>query len=172
MPGRPSFRRLRPNREHNAGFLTFEAVVTYPFHPLAGRTVLVIGQHEHDGIRHFLIRQPNGGSYQIPDWMLDPAASHLAIVSVPRLPISQLVLLRALVDRLVTSPLKEGSTGRIGHDKVASETSRSVRCTNRADRIDRSRTPEGGSTFAGVADGSSNEAAPSAVGLRQKGDRQ
>src|SRR5690242_21308455 len=45
----PNAGPLHPNREHNAGFLTFEAVVTYPFHPLAGRTVLVIGQHEHDG---------------------------------------------------------------------------------------------------------------------------
>ena len=37
------------------GFSTYEAVVTYPFHPLAGQTVLVIGDYEHDGIRHFLI---------------------------------------------------------------------------------------------------------------------
>jgi hypothetical protein len=42
-------------------------VVSYPFHPLVGQTVLVIGEHEHDGIRHFLIRQPSGSSYQIPD---------------------------------------------------------------------------------------------------------
>jgi hypothetical protein len=42
-------------------------VVSYPFHPLVGQTVLVIGEHEHDGIRHFLIRQPSGSSYQSPD---------------------------------------------------------------------------------------------------------
>ena len=60
-----------------------------------GQTVLVIGCHEHDGIRHFLIRQPSGGAYQVPDWMFDPVANGLTIVSVPRLPISQLVLMRA-----------------------------------------------------------------------------
>lgn len=46
----------------------------------------MIGEHEHDAIRHFLIRQPSGGSCQIPDWMFDPAANGLAIVSVLRIP--------------------------------------------------------------------------------------
>jgi hypothetical protein len=119
-------------------------VVSYPFHPLAGQTVLVIGDHEHDGIRHFLIRQPRGGSYQIPDWMFDPAANGLAIVSVPRLPISQLVLLRTLIDRLVTSPSKEGSTGGVDDGEVVPDTNRPVHQTSRADRIDRPRTREGG----------------------------
>jgi hypothetical protein len=67
---------------HNAGFLTFETVVTYPIHPLVGETVLVIGDYEHDGIRHFLIRQSSGGSYQVPDWMFDPAATRLAVISI------------------------------------------------------------------------------------------
>ena len=70
---------------HNAGFLTFEAVITYPFHPLAGQTVLVVGDYEHSGIHHLLIRQ-------VPDWMFSQTASALAIVVDPRLPISQLVL--------------------------------------------------------------------------------
>jgi hypothetical protein len=48
-----------------------------------------------------LIRQPSGGSCQIPGWMFDPAANGLALVSVLRIPISQLVLLRAIIDRLV-----------------------------------------------------------------------
>jgi Family of unknown function (DUF5372) len=50
-------------------------VVTYPFHPLVGQTVLVTGGHEHDGVDYLLIRQPHGGSFQIPGWMFDPAAS-------------------------------------------------------------------------------------------------
>jgi hypothetical protein len=88
-------------------------VVSYPFHPLVGQTVLVIGEHAHDGIHHFLIRQPSGGFYQIPDWMFDPIANDLAIVSIPRLPVSQLMLLRA-------PPSKEGSTGGVGDGKVGS----------------------------------------------------
>src|ERR1700761_9551042 len=162
-----SMTRQRPNRGHNAGFLTFEAVVSYPFHPLVGQTVLVIGEHEHDGIRHFLIRQPSGGSYQIPDWMFDPAANGLAIVSVLRIPISQLVLLRAIIDRLVASPSKEGSTGGVGDDEVVPGTNRPVCQTSRADRVDRRRTPESGGAFAGVADGSRDEADQPVAGRRQ-----
>ena len=100
----PNSRHPRPSRGHSAGFLTFEAVITYPFHPLVGQTVLVVGDHEHDGIHHFLIRQPHGGSYQVPDWMFAPSASTPAIVAVPRLPVGQLVLLRGLVDRLIACP--------------------------------------------------------------------
>lgn len=68
MPNSP---HRSPSRGHSAGFLTFEAVITYPFHPLVGQTVLVVGDHEHDGIHHFLIRQPQGGFFQVPDWMFD-----------------------------------------------------------------------------------------------------
>src|SRR3974377_847144 len=114
---------LRPGRGHSAGFLTFEAVITYPFHPLAGRMVLVTGDHEHDGIHYFLIRQPHGGSYQVPDWMLSPAASTVVIVAVPRLPVRQLMLLRTLVDRLIACPSENRYPGGIRHEAVVS-------CTN------------------------------------------
>ena len=171
MPGRPSFVRLHPNRGHNAGFLTFEAVVSYPFHPLVGQTVLVIGEHEHDGIQHFLIRQSSGGFYQIPDWMFDPIANDLAIVSIPRLPVSQLMLLRALIERLVASPSKEGSTGGVGDGKVVPRANRSVHQTSRAGRVDRRRTPKSAGAFAGAAAGSRDEADRPVVELQQKGGR-
>lgn len=146
-------------------------MVTYPFHPVVGQTVLVIGDHEHDGIRHFLIPQPSGESYQVPDWTFDPAASGIAIVSVPRLPISQLTLMRALVDRLLAYPSEEGSTGRIGDGKVVPNTNGSVHQTSRASRVSRGRTPEGGGAFADAADGSSGEANRPNAELRQKGGR-
>ena len=66
MRGMPNSLHLRPSRGHNAGFLTFEAVITYPFHPLAGQTVLVVGDYEHSGIHHLLIRQPQGGFIKFP----------------------------------------------------------------------------------------------------------
>ena len=97
----PNASRHYPSRGHSAGFLTFEAVITYPFHPQAGQTVLVVGDYEHSGIHHLLIRQPQGGFYQVPDWMFSPTASTLGIVVVPRLPVGQLLLLRGLVDRLL-----------------------------------------------------------------------
>ena len=66
--------------------------------------MLVVGDYEHNGIHHLLILQPQGGFYQVPDWMFSSTASTLAIVVVPRLPVGQLVLLRGLVDRLLACP--------------------------------------------------------------------
>jgi len=63
-------------------------VITYPFHPLVGQTLLVVGDHVHDGIRYFLIRQPHGGSYQVRAWMFAPDASAAAVITVPQLPVS------------------------------------------------------------------------------------
>jgi hypothetical protein len=80
-PSAPKPARRCPSRGHNTGFLTFESVITYPFHPLVGQTVLVVGSHEHDGIHHLLIQQQNGGFHQIPDWMFVPEANTLAIVA-------------------------------------------------------------------------------------------
>jgi hypothetical protein len=81
---------------------------------LVGQTVLVTGDHEHDGVHYLLIRQSHGGSFQIPGWMFDPAASSFEIVSVPRLPASRLVELRALADHLVACPLAKESREGIG----------------------------------------------------------
>jgi hypothetical protein len=75
-------------------------VIAYPYHPLVGRPVLVTGDHEHDGVHYFLIRQPQGGSFQVPGWMFDPAACSMEIVTVPRLPVSQLLQLRSLASAL------------------------------------------------------------------------
>src|ERR1051325_8170236 len=122
----PNSLRPRSSRGHNAGFLTFEAVITYPFHPLVGQALLVVGDHEHDGIRYFLIRQPHGGSYQVPDWMFSSDASTAAIVAVPRLPVSQLMLLRTLVDRLIACPSENRYPGGIGYEAVASRANGSV----------------------------------------------
>ncbi len=168
----PSFLRLRPSRGHSAGFLTFEAVVTYPFHPMVGQTVLVIGDHEHDGIHHLLIRQAHGGSYQVPDWMFDPAASSLAVVNVPRLPVSQLMSVRSLVDHLVACPPEERSGGGIASEKVVPSTSRLIRRTDSAGRADRRRAPDGSGTTARVADGSSNCVDQQFVGLQRAGGGQ
>ncbi|ACE93913.1 Y4bD/Y4pK family protein [Rhizobium sp. 9T] len=98
-----SCRRL-PSRVHNAGFPTFEARVTYPFHPLVDQTVLVTGSHEHEGV-HYLLILAHGGSFQIPAWMFDPAASSIEIVAAPRLSATKLVELRAKLCCL-TIPLR------------------------------------------------------------------
>ncbi|WP_354416168.1 hypothetical protein [Mesorhizobium shonense] len=63
----------------------------------------MVGEHDHDGIRHLLNRQPHGGTFHLPDWMAAPQAGSVAIIAAPRLPLTHLLELRALVDHLVAS---------------------------------------------------------------------
>ncbi|WP_375791462.1 hypothetical protein ACE102_46855 (plasmid) [Bradyrhizobium sp. vgs-9] len=163
---------LRPSRGHSAGFLTFEAVLAYPYHPLVGRTVLVAGDQEHDGVHYFLIRQSQGGSFQVPGWMFDPAACSMEIVTVPRLPVSQLLQLRSLVDHLVACHPEEESPGGFGNEKAVSCANRSVPSPNPARRYEWCRTPEGYGASASIANGSGGAAGQRASGQRQKGSRQ
>ena len=168
----PSSPHPRPSRGHSAGFLTFEAVVTYPFHPLVGRTVLVVGDHEHDGIRYFLIRQPHGGSYQVPDWMFTPDASTPAVVTVPRLPIGQLVLLRALVDRLIACPSKNRYPGGISHEAAASRADESVCRTASTAGVVQRRAPGSRGAPAHIADASIDRVGRQSIRRRRDRSRQ
>ena len=134
--------------------------------------MLVVGAHEHDGIHHFVIRQPHGGSYQVPDWMFDPAASTLAIVAVPRLPVSQLVLLRALVDHLVAYPLENAYSGGIGDEEVVSHANGSVHLTAPTAGVSQRPAPESCDAFAGTADRSDDESGLRYVERQRREDRQ
>jgi len=79
-------------------------MVTYPFHPLVGQSVLVIGDVEHCGTRHLIICKPgDGAKCLLPEWMTFPEAGAIRIVSCPRLSVNRLVELRALIDRLMAS---------------------------------------------------------------------
>ncbi len=167
----PNSRHPHQSRGHSAGFLTFEAVVTYPFHPLRGQTVLVVGDHQHDGTRYFLIGDSQDHSRQIPAWMFESANSHVSIVSAPRFPLSQLVLLRSLVDRLVSRPSDHGGPEGIGHEKVLPIAKRPVRQAEPVDRPGRPRSGESVTTAAAAIDGSVDQPDNSAVHLQRKGGR-
>ncbi|MCC8968515.1 hypothetical protein H8A95_41110 [Bradyrhizobium sp. Pear76] len=132
---------------------------------------MVTGDHEHDGVHYFLIRQPQGGSFQVPGWMFDPAACSMEIVTVPRLPVSQLIQLRSLVDHLVACRPEEESPGGFDNEKAVSCANGSVPSPNPARRYEWRRTPEGGGASASIADGSGGEAGQRASGQRQKGSR-
>src|ERR1700749_3047989 len=138
---------------------------------MVGQTLLVVGDHEHDGIHYFLIRQPHGGSYQVPDWMFAPSASIAAIVTVPRLPVGQLVLLRGLVDRLIACLLANRYRGGTGHEGVASHANGTVRLTGAAARAPQLRASEGYNTVAG-ADVSGDEPGRRSGKRRRAGARQ
>ncbi|MFL5279527.1 MAG: hypothetical protein ACJ8AW_00615, partial [Rhodopila sp.] len=138
----PSFPRLRPNRGYNAGFPAFEVEVAYPFHPMAGRTVLVTGEYEHGGIRYHIIRRQCGGTTQIPAWMFDPASSSIAVTEQPRLPIPSLIQLRDLVDDLLACRPGKHDLGGIDNGKAALAADRPVRRVQAGRRDERGRAPK------------------------------
>jgi hypothetical protein len=65
--------------------------------------VLVFGDKEHAGMRHLLVRRPDGAKILLPEWMTFPHAGAIRILSHPRLCVNRLVELRALLDRLMAS---------------------------------------------------------------------
>jgi len=105
---------------------------------------VVVGDLVHDGVRYFLIRQSHGSSYQVPEWMLDQEAGAFAIVAVPRLPVGQLILVRDLVDQLMTYSPASKDSGGIGREKVVAHATGFVRHTCRTGGgVDRLRAAEG-----------------------------
>jgi hypothetical protein len=87
---------------HNAGCLTYEVMVPYPFHPLVNQFVLVVGDKEHGGTRYLIICKPGEGArLLLPEWMTFPEAGAIQTLSRPRLSVTRLVELRALLDRLM-----------------------------------------------------------------------
>ena len=114
---------------HSAGCLTFDATVTYPFHPLVGQSVLVVGAIEHGGARHLIIRKPSDGSRFLPEWMTSPTAGATAIVSCPRLSVNRLVELRTLLDRLMASSSGNNVPGGQSNETIAATPNGSVQDT-------------------------------------------
>ncbi|AJC82189.1 hypothetical protein IE4803_PB00132 (plasmid) [Rhizobium etli bv. phaseoli str. IE4803] len=128
---------------------------------------MVTGSHEHEGVHYLLIRLAHGGSFQIPAWMFDPAASSIEIVAAPRLSTTKLVELRAFLDSLVTCCSVQEAEG-IGHEKAISHAIGSVR-HSRARGSERHPASGSINNPATIADGSGGKAARRAVRRRQKG---
>jgi len=111
MPTTPADRASARVDYFPAGCLTFEVVVSYSFHPLVGKSVLVVGDKQHAGARHLIILRPDGAKILLPEWMTSPNAGAIRIVSYPRLCVNRLIELRALLDRLMASSLHKHFPG-------------------------------------------------------------
>jgi hypothetical protein len=124
----PRSHGLPPTGVHNARCLTFELTITYPFHPLVGQSVLVVGDKEHGGTRHLIICTRGGGArLLLPEWMTFPEAAMIRAQSYPRLPVGRLVELRALLDRLmVSSPGNHVPGGGQSNETLEAAPTRSV----------------------------------------------
>jgi hypothetical protein len=129
--------RRRPKGVHNAGILTFETTVHYPFHPLKGRSFLVVGEFEHYGAPHVLVRDVAGATWLVPAWMTAPEAGRTEIVDSPRLPVGRLIDLREVLDRIMiaSSPAEIAPAGGLGNEAAEGSAVGSVRRAITQDRI-------------------------------------
>jgi hypothetical protein len=126
--------------------------ITYPFHPLVGQSVLVVGDKKHGGTRHLIICKPGEGArLLLPEWMTFPEAGTIRTLSCPRLSVNQLVELRAQIDRLMaSSPGNHVPGGGQSNETMEATPTRSVHdtATIRPTAIatnDSSKTPHGAS---------------------------
>jgi hypothetical protein len=96
-------RALRRHRKavHSVGILAKEITVAYPFHPLHGQSLFVLGEHEHYGAPHVLLRGAEETRYLLPAWMIHPEAGAIEIVAAPRLSVTKLLELREFLDRIM-----------------------------------------------------------------------
>jgi hypothetical protein len=127
-------------------------MVTYPFHPLVGQSVLVVGDKEHGDTRYLIICKPGEGArLLLPEWMTFPEAGAIQTLSRPRFSVTRLVELRALIDRLMalspgipgggqSNEAMEATPTRPVHDTT---TLRST-ATSTSDRSDTAQGASGG----------------------------
>jgi hypothetical protein len=146
---------LPPKGVHNAGCLTFEVMITYPFHPLVGQSVLVVGDKEHGGTRHLIICKPGEGArLLLPEWMTFPEAGTIRTLSCPRLSVKRLVELRALIDRLMaSSPGNHVPGGGQSNETMEATPTRSVHDTATTMRPTATSTNDSSETAQGASGG-------------------
>ena len=157
---------------HDAGCLPIETAVTYPFHPLASRTVLIIGHVKHSSTHHLIIRAADGSAVLLPTWMTAPEAGLLQIVTHPRLPVNRVIELRVLVDRLMASSAGELVTsGGQDHEKLATAAG-SVRAKTTLLRSAVTASREGNRAAEGTVDGSDRRTDRRDRRLNKRGSRQ
>jgi len=130
-------RRQRRKGAHSAGSPAREVMVRYPFHPLTGQSFLILGQHEHYGAPHILVRATDGTAHLLPAWMTLPEAGATGIVTVPRLPVNRLLELRSVLDRIMIASSSGEITpaGGFGHEGTEALAIGLVHHTAAADRM-------------------------------------
>ena len=166
----PKCGHLRRKQRHDAGSLGFDAVVTYPFHPLCGEMVEITGSVEHDFCNHLLIRQDHGGAFHLPEWMITPEAGSIKPVDTPTLPLERLRDLRALVDQVLHS--REDELVSTGDVDATRQSTRSVCLSDANDSLEPSRSPDGHDASSGAAAGGGERAASIQSVSDRKGGRQ
>lgn len=142
----------------------------YLFHPLVGESVLIVGENEFFGIRHLIIRRPDGTAFNVPAWMLGPEAVGIEIVGIPRLAIEGLHELRVLLDRLMASSSEEaGLLGGMSHGPMVDTDARSVRTAPTGAQAAAGATRSRGEAARDLAEGGKRHTSPRGRSDRRTG---
>jgi hypothetical protein len=104
-----------------------------------------MGEHEHYGAPHVLVRGTEETRYLLPAWMTTAAAGAIEIVAAPRLSVTKLVELRELLDRTMIglSSREQSLAGGHGNGELEESPSESVRGTAASHRVANAKTREG-----------------------------
>ena len=104
------FSRNPTKQQHTAHKQALEVVVTYPFHPRHGESVLVTGPICYRGQSQYRVCQADLSHCYLPVWMTERAAAAIQLRSEVRIPLATLGELRKIVDvalSLLSSPTAE-----------------------------------------------------------------
>ena len=84
-----------------------------------GQSILVVGEMDHAGARHLIIRRPDGSAFYLPGWMAAPVAASIEMMACPRLPMHRLIELRAFLHQFKLGPLRVESLVVAGTPQMA-----------------------------------------------------
>ena len=101
-------------QSHNAHSSQKTVTVKYPYHPLCGQTLEVMGRRTQNSEPHFLVTVSDASRQLLPAWMTEDAAAYCLTVASPVLPIDSLLHLHAFLKPLILSfsdPTKSSDRG-------------------------------------------------------------
>ena len=96
-----------PHDAHNT--LEF-VVVRYPYHPLHGKRVQVVGHRTHHHESCLIVKTPLDTRQYLPAWMTKPSAENVSPVKHPILPLNALRHLSVYLTQIILSFPKDDHT--------------------------------------------------------------
>jgi hypothetical protein len=90
-------------QSHNAHSSRKTVTVKYPYHPLCGQTLEVVGRRTQKDESHLIVMVSGAGRQHLPAWMTEDTAGCCLTVASPCLPIDTLLQLQAFLKPLILS---------------------------------------------------------------------
>jgi len=106
-------------QSHNAHGSQEFVTIKYPYHPLCGQEVKILGQRTQNDESCLIVELPTTGRQHIPTWMTEDVASLAPIVSSPTLDASTLLHLSVFLKPIVLSLSGNQSMPNKGADNVS-----------------------------------------------------